>query len=801
MDRVDTIVALHRLLPPAATTALPPGPTTDPAFGDLVTAAAIVVAEPPRGAAPTQPRPTGPVQMTAASGGQADPSAGWVAAAAPPLAADDTTMVAQAPIKPHIAPLGAQTTEEERGATEGTVPREAPSQMPSPVPPSPVAPSPEPVAAQPAAPAPTPPREADPTSASRRADPPLRPPRGPEDMTPPSASGLQTRLPKAAPVTAGADRHRPALPDHHDRRARAPVARDPAGDSADTVARPDATPATAPENPSPPRGMPMPEGSAATPGIAAPAAVAEAVTHGNGVQPRPAPAAQGARSPLAPSRQDNPARAARVPKPGTPVRPVPPPANPVPEAASPHPDAAPMGDTTGPKNAPPTRSAPPRSGPSYATPDPSAFAASGDTRFHPTSTMGAVGPPPKAPAPTAQPLSGAQPTGAGVGGASGTQPAKNATPTRIFGPQRAIPDTGQRNNSPAVPAADPVPAGTVPDLSSPRPAPAPPITDTPPSAPHLPQARVAPDPALGRRHPADAMPASPASAPPKDKAAAPQAPTEPDHGTRSTAVLRQFPAPQDPVAERFHPAFAPLAAQPSAPPTIQAHAPLASTSRQGQGGSAPATPAPTPAPQDAPSGLSAPFASGDDALPPAPGRPTPLERPAPDASRSPTALDSPIPVPPSDPPHRAEVPPPAPAPDRPQQIGWQIAQRLGNQPTLPDRTAPLELTLDPPELGTVRLSVSRGQDGMVLHLHADNPDTLDLLRRHAPALSHELQRQGLENSSFSFSGQQGHRPQPELAPHRPPDQAADQTQPTPAPAAQSPVQAPRAARSGLDLRL
>jgi len=94
---------------------------------------------------------------------------------------------------------------------------------------------------------------------------------------------------------------------------------------------------------------------------------------------------------------------------------------------------------------------------------------------------------------------------------------------------------------------------------------------------------------------------------------------------------------------------------------------------------------------------------------------------------------------------------PAPTP-RADPVPTQIAQRIISMPAMTERDAPLELTLDPPELGTIRVSFSRGTEGMVLHLQADLPETLDLLRRNGAALMQELQRQGLDHAGFSFSG-------------------------------------------------
>lgn len=136
------------------------------------------------------------------------------------------------------------------------------------------------------------------------------------------------------------------------------------------------------------------------------------------------------------------------------------------------------------------------------------------------------------------------------------------------------------------------------------------------------------------------------------------------------------------------------------------------------------------------------------------------------------------------------TPPPALHPSQ------QIAARLTQMAELPTPDAPLELVLDPPELGQIRLAVSRGPEGMVLHLQADQADTLELLRRHGAALGEELTRHGLNGAAFSFSGrQEGH------AAPRPMPGMDGPTDPLP-PAPETP-QAPlgQRARSALDIRL
>jgi flagellar hook-length control protein FliK len=63
----------------------------------------------------------------------------------------------------------------------------------------------------------------------------------------------------------------------------------------------------------------------------------------------------------------------------------------------------------------------------------------------------------------------------------------------------------------------------------------------------------------------------------------------------------------------------------------------------------------------------------------------------------------------------------------------------------------VELTLQPEELGKVRMTMSAGQDGaMTMSLQAERPETLDLLRRHIGDLARELQDLGFSNLNFSF---------------------------------------------------
>ena len=88
----------------------------------------------------------------------------------------------------------------------------------------------------------------------------------------------------------------------------------------------------------------------------------------------------------------------------------------------------------------------------------------------------------------------------------------------------------------------------------------------------------------------------------------------------------------------------------------------------------------------------------------------------------------------------APAEPRAPIP-APQQVAEAMRQMTGGR---------LELTLAPEELGRVTLNFQPDGDGVRVHLVADRPETLDLLRRHAPELTAELRAAGYETASFSF---------------------------------------------------
>src|SRR5690606_21551545 len=74
----------------------------------------------------------------------------------------------------------------------------------------------------------------------------------------------------------------------------------------------------------------------------------------------------------------------------------------------------------------------------------------------------------------------------------------------------------------------------------------------------------------------------------------------------------------------------------------------------------------------------------------------------------------------------------------------------------PDK--PIEIALNPVELGRVRMELSRTENGVTVSIIADRPETLDLMRRHIDQLAAEFHRLGYTDIAFSFGNgtQRGH---------------------------------------------
>ncbi len=76
-------------------------------------------------------------------------------------------------------------------------------------------------------------------------------------------------------------------------------------------------------------------------------------------------------------------------------------------------------------------------------------------------------------------------------------------------------------------------------------------------------------------------------------------------------------------------------------------------------------------------------------------------------------------------------------------------------------TGTVDLTLNPEELGRVRLSIVSADQDVSINIVAERPETLDLIKRHIDQLSQELRQLGYQNAQFSYGdGAQKQRNKP-----------------------------------------
>jgi hypothetical protein len=110
-----------------------------------------------------------------------------------------------------------------------------------------------------------------------------------------------------------------------------------------------------------------------------------------------------------------------------------------------------------------------------------------------------------------------------------------------------------------------------------------------------------------------------------------------------------------------------------------------------------------------------------------------------------------------------------------------------------------ELQLSPEELGKVRLALHVSEGTVALSIHAERPETLDLMRRHIDILEREFHDAGFTSMSFTFG--QGSADGRRSAPPAYADAVRDWSS-DPAPAAdRSRASRPAGPTSHLDLRL
>ena len=86
--------------------------------------------------------------------------------------------------------------------------------------------------------------------------------------------------------------------------------------------------------------------------------------------------------------------------------------------------------------------------------------------------------------------------------------------------------------------------------------------------------------------------------------------------------------------------------------------------------------------------------------------------------------------------------------DHPRPVPLPVASQL-SQAAAHAVVRPVEIVLEPRELGAIRISMSFGDGAVTLTILAERPDTLDLARRHADQLAVELRALGYDDVNFT----------------------------------------------------
>ncbi|SFB05556.1 hook-length control protein FliK [Poseidonocella pacifica] len=131
-------------------------------------------------------------------------------------------------------------------------------------------------------------------------------------------------------------------------------------------------------------------------------------------------------------------------------------------------------------------------------------------------------------------------------------------------------------------------------------------------------------------------------------------------------------------------------------------------------------------------------------------------------------------------------------------VSAQIAQVVKSS-----QTGTVEISLNPQELGRVRLSISPTEAGVHVTLNVERPETADFLRRNADALMQEFDGAGYESVTYSFDQsmtEQGQDDTPQDSAEMIAFGIERSDDPVPA-SAQRVASLPAAGRGGLDIRL
>lgn len=127
----------------------------------------------------------------------------------------------------------------------------------------------------------------------------------------------------------------------------------------------------------------------------------------------------------------------------------------------------------------------------------------------------------------------------------------------------------------------------------------------------------------------------------------------------------------------------------------------------------------------------------------------------------------------------------------PPPMARQIVQQVGMAITQTSNGT-TEITLNPEELGRVRLTVSQAETGPTVVITAERQDVLDLMRRHVGSLGQDLAQAGLGHATFTFGGRDQQGGASPSARHPSVDEEQD---------FQPPASSSLPSGSGLDLRL
>lgn len=129
-------------------------------------------------------------------------------------------------------------------------------------------------------------------------------------------------------------------------------------------------------------------------------------------------------------------------------------------------------------------------------------------------------------------------------------------------------------------------------------------------------------------------------------------------------------------------------------------------------------------------------------------------------------------------------------------LAMQVARQM-TEAVQGSAQRPVDIALNPEELGRVRLSLSASESGMVMQVTAERPETLDLMRRHIAELSEQFRQIGYSDISFSFAGGNSQQGEGSMASSsQTPDTLTD-------PSLDSPADGPSssAPETGVDIRL